>query len=154
MNTQSIRTHTRWLITDDLPTVTRIEADSWPAGRAWGADDFRRVMRRRNTIAMVAEYGTWVVGFMAYELFADRLELVRLTVAEGYRRNGIGAGLLAKLASKLTAHRRTRVLADVPDTDLTAHLFLAACGYRAVRVLPDRGCGTLYRFVYAIPREP
>ena len=44
-------------------------------------------------------------------------------------------GCTAKLISKLSSHRRTRITLEVRETNLPAQLFFRAQGFRALRVL-------------------
>ncbi len=43
--------------------------------------------------------------------------------------------MVAKLISKLSSHRRTRITLEVRETNLTAQLFFRSQGFRAVKVL-------------------
>ena len=43
--------------------------------------------------------------------------------------------MVAKLISKLSSHRRTRITLEVRETNLAAQLFFRKQGFRAVRVL-------------------
>ena len=43
--------------------------------------------------------------------------------------------MTAKLVSKLSSHRRTRITLEVRETNLAAQLFFRTQGFRAVRVL-------------------
>jgi ribosomal-protein-alanine N-acetyltransferase len=43
--------------------------------------------------------------------------------------------MVAKLISKLSSHRRTRITLEVRETNLGAQLFFRSQGFRAVRVL-------------------
>ena len=43
--------------------------------------------------------------------------------------------MVAKLISKLSSHRRTRITLEVRETNLVAQLFFRAQDFRAVRVL-------------------
>src|SRR5262249_23713338 len=56
-------------------------------------------------------------------------------VHPSYRRHGVGAQMVAKLISKLSSHRRTRITLEVRETNLSAQLFFRAQGFKAVRVL-------------------
>ena len=132
---QRLRTHVRWCIRRDCPEVLRIDTDSFPD--PWSEDDFLRHLRRRNCIAMVAEYGDRVVGFMVYELEADHLTVARLAVAPECRGRGVGRQLVDKLVGKLSSHRRTRLELVARESNLGGHLFLRACGFRAETVEPD-----------------
>ncbi len=84
---------------------------------------------------MVAEQGEKVVGFMIYELHKAKLHILNFAVSPAQRRIGIGAQMVAKLISKLSSHRRTRITLEVRETNLAAQLFFQKQGFKAVRVL-------------------
>jgi ribosomal-protein-alanine N-acetyltransferase len=84
---------------------------------------------------MVAEQGEKVVGFMIYELHKAKLHILNFAVHPESRRGGVGAQMVAKLISKLSSHRRTRITLEVRETNLTAQLFFKAQEFKAVRVL-------------------
>ena len=56
-----VRVHIRWMIRRDMPEVLAIEHASFEF--PWCEEEFLRVLRQRNCIGMVAEYGERVVGF-------------------------------------------------------------------------------------------
>jgi ribosomal-protein-alanine N-acetyltransferase len=84
---------------------------------------------------MVAEQGEKVVGFMIYELHKAKLHILNFAVHPIHRRLGVGAQMVAKLISKLSSHRRTRITLEVRETNLSAQLFFRSQGFRALRVL-------------------
>lgn len=138
----------RWLIGHDYPAVLEIERASFPD--PWDEPELRDVTRRQNVIAMVAERGSDVLGFMVHRLHERRIDLVTLAVHPRHRRKGVGSALLGKLLEKLSPQRRRRLVADVPDSPdfLPAHLWLRANGLRAERVLRGWfGDADSYRFV-------
>lgn len=130
---EQVRVHIRWMIRRDMPEVLQTEQDSFEF--AWTEEDFLRCLRQRNCIGMVAEQGEKVVGFMIYELHKAKLHILNFAVHPHYRRHGIGAQMVAKLISKLSSHRRTRITLEVRETNLAAQLFFRSQGFRAVRVL-------------------
>jgi [ribosomal protein S18]-alanine N-acetyltransferase len=127
--------HIRWKIRRDLPEVLAIEEASFEY--PWAEEDFLRTLRQRNCVAMVAERDEQIVGFMVYRLMPTQLELINLAVHPARRREGVGTTLIGKLAGKLTPQRRKRLWLDVRERNLPGHLFLQACGFRAVRVLRE-----------------
>ena len=127
------RVHIRWMIRRDMPEVLQTEQESFEY--AWTEEDFLRCLRQRNCIGMVAEQGEKVVGFMIYELHKAKLHILNFAVHPQYRRVGVGAQMVAKLISKLSSHRRTRITLEVRETNLPAQLFFRAQGFKAVRVL-------------------
>src|SRR5437762_4152256 len=130
---EQVRVHIRWMIRRDMPEVLQTEQLSFEY--AWNEEDFLRCLRQRNCIGMVAELGEKVVGFMIYELHKNKLHILNFAVHPSYRRCGVGAQMVAKLISKLSSHRRTRITLEVRETNLPAQLFFSKQGFRAVRVL-------------------
>ena len=132
-STEQMRVHIRWMIRRDMPEVLHAEQESFAF--AWTEEDFLRCLRQRNCIGMVAEHGEKVVGFMIYELHKNKLHILNFAVHPAWRRLGVGAQMVAKLISKLSSHRRTRITLEVRETNLAAQLFFRAQGFKAVRVL-------------------
>ncbi len=130
-----IRVHIRWMIRRDMPEVLAIEHAShdYP----WCEEEFLRVLRQRNCIGMVAEYGEQVVGFMIYELHKAKLQVLNFAVAPEFRRVGVGHQMVAKLVGKLSSHRRTRIVLSVRESCLDAQLFFRVEGFRATEVQRD-----------------
>jgi ribosomal-protein-alanine N-acetyltransferase len=130
---EQVRVHIRWMIRRDMPEVLQTEQASFEY--AWTEEDFLRCLRQRNCIGMVAEQGEKVVGFMIYELHKSKLHILNFAVQPACRRSGVGAQMVAKLISKLSSHRRTRITLEVRETNLGAQLFFRSQCFRAVRVL-------------------
>jgi ribosomal-protein-alanine N-acetyltransferase len=123
------------MIRRDMAEVLDIEQQAFEF--PWSEEDFIRCLRQRNCIGMVAEYDEQVVGFMIYELHKTRLHILNFSVAEEFRRREVGGQMVAKLISKLSAQRRTRIMLEVRETNLEAQVFFRNCGFRAVSVLRD-----------------
>jgi ribosomal-protein-alanine N-acetyltransferase len=121
------------MIRRDMPEVLQTEQESFEY--SWTEEDFLRCLRQRNCIGMVAEQGEKVVGFMIYELHKAKLHILNFAVHPQFRRGGIGAQMVAKLISKLSSHRRTRITLEVRETNLGAQLFFRTQEFKAVRVL-------------------
>ena len=129
------RVHIRWQIPRDIPEILAIEREAFPY--PWTEEQFIKCLRQRNCIAMVAEHGDRVVGYMVYELLKARLQLLNFAVDADYRRQGVGRMMCDKLYNKLSATRRTKITCEVRDGNLDAQMFFRAMGYRAVSVLRD-----------------
>lgn len=130
---QEIRTHIRWMIRRDMPEVCAIESDAFEF--PWSEEDFIRCLRQRNCIGMVAETEDRVLGFMIYELHKTLTHCLNLSVAPLFQRRGIGSTMFSKLVGKLKPQRRTRIIAQVRETNLPAQRWLRKNGARAVSVL-------------------
>jgi len=130
--------HGRWLIRRDLPEAVAIDAAGF-GPRAWGEEDFLACLRHRACIGSAAEVGGRVVAFCVHELRERELGLLRLAVHPRWRRRGVGGLVVAWLARKLSAHRRTSIECLVPERMLEAQLFLRACGFRWERTEKSSG---------------
>lgn len=130
---EHIRIHIRWMMRRDMPEVCKTEQASFEL--AWTEDDFLSCIRQRNCIGMVAEQGEKVVGFMIYGLHKSKLRILNFAVHPGFRRLGVGAQMVAKLISKLSSHRCTRITMEVRETNLLAQLFFRAQGFKVAGML-------------------
>ncbi len=129
---QQVRVHIRWMIRRDMPEVLAIERSDNPF--YWSEEDFLRCLRQRNCIGMVAEQAEKVVGFMIYELHKSKLHILNFGVHPEHRRTGVGTQMAEKLVSKLSSHRRTRILLEIRETNLDAQLFFRSSGFRGIGV--------------------
>src|SRR5438067_8476205 len=127
--------HIRWMIRRDMSEVLAIEQQCFEF--PWFEEDFVRCLRQRNCIGMVAEASERVVGFMVYELHKNRLHVLNFAVHEQFRRRRVAAQMAKKLITKLSHDRRSRVMLEVRETNLSAQLFFRSLGFRAVSVLRD-----------------
>jgi len=113
----------------------------------------------RNVIGLVARIDDSVVGFMLYELEASRVHLINLAVCQGFRQYGIGRAMVGKLTEKLSddASRRSQVIAEVGEANLTAQLFFRSLEFRATAVIRnfyDDVADDAYRFQFDKPQVP
>jgi ribosomal-protein-alanine N-acetyltransferase len=106
---------------------------------------------------LVAEEGGRVVGHAVASLAGDIAELQRIAVAEGHRRRGVAAALLARVLALAGESEADRVLLEVREDNASALGFYAAQGFVEVDRRPryyrdgatavvlrralDRGCG-------------
>jgi [ribosomal protein S18]-alanine N-acetyltransferase len=129
------RVHIRWMIRRDMPEVLAIEHASFEY--PWCEEEFLRVLRQRNCIGMVAEYGERIVGFMIYELHRNKIHVLDFATHPEFQRRGVGRQMILKLVGKLSAQRRNRIALYVRETNLAAQLFYRVNGFRAVEVIRE-----------------
>jgi len=127
--------HIREMLHRDMPEVLGIEDESFEF--PWLEEEFVRCLRQRNCVSMVAEHEDRVVGFMIYELYKHRIDVLNFAVAADYCRRGVGSQMVAKLIAKLTPRRRSRIVLKVCETNLPAQQFFSAAGFRATGVVPN-----------------
>lgn len=119
---------TQWIIDSHLPAVAKIDLLSFE--QSWDVEDFKRELKGRKTIGIVAKIGSRIVGFIIYELHSRVIKVVRLAVHPNHRGRGVGRELLRKIESRLSCLRTTATF-DVPDDLLQAHKFLRSCKWIA-----------------------
>lgn len=150
MTTQpQVRLHMRWMIRNDLPAVLEIEQHQGEHG--WTEETFRERLRTRNCLGMVAEYQDRIVGFVVYELHETCLHLLNIAVLPTHRRIGVGGQMVQKLISKLSSHRRSKIIHLTRESDLPAQLFFRAQGFRATTVV-RRGYEDTWEDAYLMSR--
>lgn len=123
--------HVRWMIRKDLAVVRDIERVNLDGP---SLIDMKDLIRERNVVAMVAEVGDIVVGWMAYRIFKKRYELARMSTSLWQRRRGVGAAMMCKLVGRMTTTGRGQLTCLVADWNVGAHLFLKEHGFEAVGV--------------------
>lgn len=156
MKKQEAAAHIRWMVQRDLSQVVRIEQDACEF--PWSEREFRNSLKHQNHIGMVVERQERVIGYMIYSLWPKRIELENFVVDPYFQRKGYGEQMVAKLISKLSVGRRTRVCVDVWEYSVGAQLFFQSCGFKSIEVLPDHynipiedgRSGTAYRMEFSI----
>ncbi len=128
-----VRVHIRWMIRRDMAEVLKIEAESFD--QPWTEEDFLKCLRQRNCIGMVAERQDRIVGFMIYELHANRLHVLNFAASPEHRRAGVGNQMVSKLVGKLSSHRRSKITLAVRERNLDAQMFFRTQEFKATRVL-------------------
>lgn len=130
-----IAPYIRWMIRRDMPAVLAIEEAAF--GFPWSEEDFIRVLRQRNCIAMAAEQDERILGYMVYELHATKLVILNFAVHPGAWLKGVGRAMVNKLVGKLSPQRRSRIETCVRESNLDAQLFFRACGFRCIATRRD-----------------
>jgi [ribosomal protein S18]-alanine N-acetyltransferase len=122
----------RDMLAKDVSAVVKIDAGSF--AYPWKASEFNKRIRQKKQSLMVAvENG--IVGYMVCECSEKSVGLVRMAVAEGSRRNGIGREMIELLASGLTIHHRNKLTVSVRESNLGCQLFLKKLDFSAVRII-------------------
>jgi len=115
---------------DDLDAAVRLWDDpaAGTAAPVFGVSDLISAVRAGSP-AVVAVVGTDVVGIVVATLSGDRALVLRISLAPGWRRQGIGSAMLTELERRLVAagmHRVSCLLGDEAEMGSDA---LKHCGY-------------------------
>lgn len=125
----------RWMRRDDWPRVLEIE-DACFQWDAWTEHDLRSELRIPNVIGYVAEMQEQLVGFYLYELRRDHMKIIDLAVDPAWQRRGIGAQMLDRMQANIRNSGRSRIYADVRETNLAAQCLLRDRGFLWRETLP------------------
>jgi ribosomal protein S18 acetylase RimI-like enzyme len=148
----AVKYRTRWLIRQDIEQLLNIENELSP--NPWSRDDFLESLRSRNVIGIVVSDEDYcsreIYGFAIYLIDSDCLRILKLA----YLSEESGSVLMDKLKSKLSAQRRTTIIFDVSENNLSLQLFLSANRFKATEVIrnyfPDADA---YHFVYTLEEK-
>lgn len=146
------RISVRWMCARDLDAVVMIDAQG---SRPWLRKRLLEAARYDGRVVLVAETAVGgVCGFLVYSFGVGkkkgmRAALLRLVVSAAVRRTGVGRTLLGDFESRMGTldPRPARVTCEVADDDLDAHLFLRACGWTSVKVVPEKSA---YKFAKSL----
>ncbi len=150
----TLSNHVRWLIRRDMDEVLDIEQSTFSP--YWTEEDFLATLRRRDCIGMVTEQGEKIVGFMVHQLQRKTIRILNFAVHPKFRRQGVGAAMIAKLIGKLSPLLRTRIVLDVSEVNLPAQLFFRSQGFRAKSVLREyyqESGNDAYHMQYRLTKE-
>ncbi len=146
---RKLEAHVRWMIRRDLSEVDRIEQLSFES--PWSQEDFKEQMSSQNCICMTATQDQKVLGYIVFELHADRFHLVNLAVDPEYRRSKIAHQMVKVLFKKLGRRNRRRITLCVGEDNLGAQVFFRKLGFKATQVLRghwNEGSIDAYSFAY------
>ena len=117
----------------DMPGVVKIARASYDNPPS--EDDFLDSLRRHNRLGYVAKtQKRGISGYVLLEGTRRSFHILDLAVHPDDRRSGVGLAIVQTLVQRMTATGRKKIVAEVRDRNLPAHLFFKSCGFRAVEV--------------------
>lgn len=126
----------RWMIRHDLDAICRMHSCDNDSTVCF--EHIVEWLRKKTVFGVVAEVHESakqrkVVGYAIYEANKKEIVILDLKVDASCEGMGYGGALIDFLADRLN-RERPKLKAMVSDRNLAAHLFLRACGFKAVRV--------------------
>lgn len=125
----------RYIEPRDITEILEVERASFV--HPWTKDDFVNCMKRNNTTGVVAEINGVLMGFLIFEVFKRRIQLLNLAVRPRFRRMGIGSTMIGRVICALGNSTQKLVAAEVRESNLGVQLFLKSLGFRADQILPE-----------------
>ena len=120
----------------------------------WTEKDFAFALRANSCDALIVESDGCMVGFIVFEWYRRRLDLLNLAVTSPHQRNGIGRHLIDRMKSNMSPEGICRIFTEVRESNLGAQQFFRAMGFRCIQTLSgyyEESEEDAYRFVYALP---
>lgn len=144
---EKIDVNIRWLLVKDLNEISNIEDENWPG--QYTVFDFKKLKKQDNVVGTVAYINTNVVGFLFAECYSKHIKIVHMSVSNILRRKSIGKQLINHAKNIFLQKDKTKIIAEVDEYNLNAHLFLKACNFEATHVLDNyNGKNDAYVFEY------
>ncbi len=104
---------------NDLEEIVKMESSS--IDFHWKLGDFQTALEEANKHVLVARDQHKFVGYVFFEVNASSVEILRMAVAEKYRRQGIGTELLEAIKQKSWSN--TELIAYLREDNLVGQLF-------------------------------
>ena len=114
----------------DLSRVIQIELECFTM--PWSEATFRGLLRRSDADLIVAELDGQIVGYAAFWAVLDQGELGNVSVASGWRRQGIGNRLVQTILNRARERSVREVYLEVRVSNLGAQSLYRAFGFAEV----------------------
>lgn len=113
-----------------VPQVVEIERVCYPA--PWSESAFTNEMTSGASVAIVALDGESVAGFLVGWIAADQVHVANIAVAAGYRRRGVGTGMMLRLLEEAVRRGCISSSLEVRESNLAARAMYSRLGFRSV----------------------
>lgn len=103
----------------------------------WTANGIYETFLQKNSFIAVAEKDGRAVGYLIMYHAADEAEIARIAVKDGYRRQGLGRGILSYALGLCAENEIRKVMLDVRENNLSARQFYLRYGFKEDGVRKD-----------------
>lgn len=145
--------HVRWWIDRDSPQVLGINLRNY-GDASMSEKYFLSLLSTRGIVCCVASKGDNIMGYVIYELFAHRIDILHFEVDPAWQRCGIGTQLFSNLVAKLSESDKRSITMKVPESNLRSQLFLKKMGAKVIKIIRkyDESSGENY-FLFSYSPE-
>jgi len=119
----------------DFAALHRLDQSCFPPGISYSKTTLRYFLTIPSADCVVALEGNHIAGFILSEENPPLAHIITLDVAAQERRRGVGAALLEKLESNLSARGVRSILLETATDNEAAVAFWQRHGYRSEAVL-------------------
>ena len=127
MNSQN---RIRYMTDEDVGDVCRIDAASF--AKPWQQEEFIKAVHREDTIYLVADSGSAIVGFCGLWCSMEDADLCHIAVAPEQRSQGIATQLLGMAITECEHRGVKRILLEVRASNYDAIALYGSRGFRSV----------------------
>ena len=127
MNSQN---RIRYMTDEDVGDVCRIDAASF--AKPWQQEEFIKAVHREDTIYLVADSGSAIVGFCGLWCSMEDADLCHIAVAPEQRSQGIETQLLGMAITECEHRGVKRILLEVRASNYDAIALYGSRGFRSV----------------------
>lgn len=113
-----------------VPQVLEIERACYPA--PWSDLAFSHEIKSEASVTLVAMDGETVAGYLVGWIAADQLHVANIAVSAGYRRRGVGAGMMLRLLEEAVRRGCVSSSLEVRESNRAARSMYSRLGYHAV----------------------
>ena len=116
----------------DAPALAALHAAAFAAAARWPAAEIEALLRLDTVTGLVIGSGATAQGFVLVSQVAEDAEILTLAVDPGYRRQGLGARLVAGAAAVAASRGAWRLLLEVGEGNAPARALYDRAGFRQV----------------------
>lgn len=113
-----------------VPQVLAIEQACYPS--PWSGSAFTNETTSEASVTIVALAGESVAGYLVGWIVADQVHVANIAVAAGYRRRGVGTGMMLRLLEEAVRRGGASSSLEVRESNLAARSMYSRLGYHAV----------------------
>jgi ribosomal-protein-alanine N-acetyltransferase len=89
----------------------------------------------RSINCIILEMNGKLVGYLIYKLKDTSFNILHVFVHARYRKLNLATRMVGTLMTKLSLHRRRRIIVRVPERNTAAVNLFNSCGFRATKVI-------------------
>ena len=120
----------------DLLQILEIENLSFNKEDAYTREDFQRWFNVNPDFCIVAEIDGQIAGNMICRIKRYRLDMGSCAIHPNYRRQGVGAALLAEMEKRARGFGIHQIDLEVRPSNISAQAFWQALGFEEFKVSP------------------
>lgn len=128
-----------------------IEIDELCFAYPWSPRDLETITSPPEAIGHIAICNHEIIAYMVIRAKGKTMQILRLGVHPDFRKQSVGTQLVDRVKNRLNSNLRTKIIAEVEDTNLLGQLFFRDMEFKATKVLNDNRpdqTGRYYLFEY------